>query len=125
MVCEGPPRPLHQRRLRGILLMSRPPLLARRGMRGSALLRCCWDRSRRLKYLGYEERHHAVQTHVGDIDFLVLGVERDGKWFLQPRLLPGNRPLRRDVSIIVKTPHSDEYARWLHGSLNTRHRDHQ
>src|SRR5205823_13209651 len=30
--CERPPRPLHQRRLRGIFLMSRPPLLTRRGI---------------------------------------------------------------------------------------------
>jgi len=28
----GPPRPLHQRRLRSIFLMSRPPLLSRRGL---------------------------------------------------------------------------------------------
>src|SRR2546430_7317906 len=28
--CERPPRPLHQRKLRGIFLMSRPPLLTRR-----------------------------------------------------------------------------------------------
>src|SRR5438128_1127438 len=29
MACERPPRPLHKRRLRSILLMSRPPLLTR------------------------------------------------------------------------------------------------
>ena len=29
--CERPPRPLHQRRLRDILLMSRPPLLGEEG----------------------------------------------------------------------------------------------
>src|SRR5713226_994165 len=33
MVCERPPRPLHQRWLRAIFLMSRPPLLTRRGIR--------------------------------------------------------------------------------------------
>src|SRR5437870_6329382 len=33
MVCERPPRPLHERWLRAIFLMSRPPLLTRRGMR--------------------------------------------------------------------------------------------
>src|SRR5437879_3024277 len=32
MVCERPPRPLHQRLLRAIFLMSRPPLLKRRGI---------------------------------------------------------------------------------------------
>src|SRR5262245_30462333 len=31
--CERPPRPLQTRRLRGIFLMSRPPLLTRRGIR--------------------------------------------------------------------------------------------
>src|SRR5215510_13918497 len=31
MACERPPRPLHQRRLRDILLMSRPPLLCKEG----------------------------------------------------------------------------------------------
>src|SRR6266850_4225158 len=33
MICERPPRPLRQRWLRAIFLMSRPPLLTRRGMR--------------------------------------------------------------------------------------------
>jgi len=33
IACERPPRPLHQRRLRDFFLMSRPPLLTRRGIR--------------------------------------------------------------------------------------------
>src|SRR5262249_5437023 len=37
--CERPPRPLHLRRLRDILLMSRPPLLSRRGLRLPVWLR--------------------------------------------------------------------------------------
>src|SRR6476619_2880170 len=31
LVCERPPRPLHQRSLRGFFLMSRPPLLTEEG----------------------------------------------------------------------------------------------
>src|SRR6266571_1747410 len=88
-------------------------------------VRWCRRRSHRLKYFGHDERHHTVQAHIGDIEFLMLGIQRDGKWFLKPCLLPGDRPFRRDVSIIVKTPHSDEYPRWLHSSLNTGHCDYQ
>src|SRR5207247_9033033 len=55
----------------------------------------------RLKNLWHEERHHAVQAHVRDVDFLVFGIQGDGKGFLQPRLLSGDRPFRRDVSVIV------------------------
>jgi len=31
VACKRPPRPLHQRRLRDIFLMSRPPLLCKEG----------------------------------------------------------------------------------------------
>ena len=55
----------------------------------------------------------------------MLWIERHSKWFLQARLLSGDRPFRRHVSVIVKTPHSNEYPRRLHGSLNTRHRNDQ
>src|SRR5438309_4301033 len=68
------------------------------------------------------KRQDAVQTHIGEDDFLIFRVQHHSEGFPQRRLRPdGDLPFRRNIPVIVVSPDSEKCVGRLHLIDKSRH----